>query len=228
VALAGETSRVTVTPGAALAGSQPQVLTIILRDQPDVRPARAAATLFLAPSGGRVGDSALFEAYRLGRSPEAFEALVQRHGPAVARASQRIVGNRADAEDVTQFVFLRLARWQGRFPGTLTGWLRTVSRNASLTLLRSRRRRRRYEREAAKPASVEQSDATGLDESLDAAIRQLPAPLEAAVRLRYLEGHSQQEAAQLVGCPRGTLSRRAAHGVRVLRELLGGDRAITG
>lgn len=228
VVLPGGSDRVTITPGSALAGSQPQVFTIILRDQPTHHPGRAAATLFVAPPGGRIGDSALFEAHRMGRSPEAFEALVQRHGTTVSRVCQRIVGNWTDAEDVTQFVFLRLAQWQGRFPGTLTGWLRAVSKNASLTLLRSRRRRRRHEREAAKPASTEPLDTLGLDECLDAAIRQLPATLEQAVRMRYLEGRSQQEAAQLLGCPRGTLSRRAAHGIRVLRELLVGNRAITG
>lgn len=217
-----------VTPGPVLASSQPQVLTIALHDEVGHSPAQASATLFLASRGERIGDSALFEAHRVGGSQEAFEALVQRHGPSVLRTCERIVGNRADAEDITQFVFLQLARWQGQFPGTLTGWLRAVSKNASLSLLRSKQRRRRYEREAAKPVSVEPSEASTLDETLQAAIRQLPALLEEAVRLRYLEGHSQQEAAQIVGCPRGTLSRRAAHGIRVLRELLTDVRVLTG
>ena len=229
VTLTSGANHAAVAPGPALAGRPAELLTIILRDHPGVRPAKASATLVIAPAGDRVGDSALFEAHRLGRSPEAFDALTQRHGPAVSRVCQRIVGNRADAEDVTQLVFLALAQWQARFPGPLTGWLHTVAKNASLAFLRSKARRLRHEREAAKPVRTEPADAAGtVDDDLAAAIRQLPAPLEQAVRLRYLEGWSQQEAAQIVGCPRGTLSRRAADGIRVLRELLENDPAAVG
>jgi DNA-directed RNA polymerase specialized sigma24 family protein len=42
-----------------------------------------------------------------------------------------------------------------------------------------------------------------------------------ATRLRYLEGWSQQQAAERLGCPRGTLSQRAARGVQTLRNILG-------
>ena len=196
---------------------------------PGVRPEKASTTLILTPPGERVGDSALFEAHRLGQSSEAFDTLVNRHSPAVMRASQRILGNRADAEDVTQFVFLTLAQWQLRFPGTLTGWLNTVARNASYALLRSKSRRLKHEREAARPLLSEPADSPNtLDEGLDSALGQLPAPLEQAVRLRYLDGWSQQEAAQIVGCPRGTLSRRAATGIEALRELLAVDSAAAG
>ncbi len=228
VTLTAGASHATITAGPALAGRSPEILTLIFRDHPGARPARGSATLFLAPAGERISDSALFEAHRLGKSPEAFDALVQRHGAAVTRSCQRIVGNQADAEDVTQFVFLTLAQWELRFPGTLTGWLRTVAKNASLAFLRAKSRRIRHEREVAKPVLADPPDAQSFDDNLDAAIRQLPAPLEEAVRLRYLEGWSQQEAARIVGCPRGTLSRRAAHGIQVLRELLESDRATAG
>jgi RNA polymerase sigma-70 factor (ECF subfamily) len=60
-----------------------------------------------------------------------------------------------------------------------------------------------------------------LREELDVALNQLSPPLRDAVQLRYLEGWSQAEAAQMLGCPRGTLSQRAALGVRQLRGILG-------
>jgi RNA polymerase sigma factor (sigma-70 family) len=44
--------------------------------------------------------------------------------------------------------------------------------------------------------------------------------LRDAVRLRYLEGWSQEQAAQRLGCPRGTLSQRAARGIQTLRDIL--------
>jgi len=45
--------------------------------------------------------------------------------------------------------------------------------------------------------------------------------LQQAVQLRYLEGRSQKEAAEIAGCPRGTLAQRTANGVRRLRDVLG-------
>ena len=221
---------VTITPGAALAGRTADVLTLTVRERGGTRAARvtepvtpSSATLFVVPVQ-RVGDVALFEAHRVGQSPEAFRALVQRHGAAVARLSQGIVGNRTDAEDVTQFVFLELAKRQGRFAGTLTGWLRAVARNASLAFLRSKRRRLRHEQASAKPVSAEPTRSIALDDCLIAAIAQLPAELGEAVRLRYVDGYTQQEAADIAGCPRGTLSRRAAYGIQLLRDLLEGER----
>jgi RNA polymerase sigma factor (sigma-70 family) len=57
------------------------------------------------------------------------------------------------------------------------------------------------------------------------ALERLSAPLREAVRLRYLEGWSQHEAAERLGCPRGTLSQRASAGVRQLRDVLGAEGA---
>ncbi len=177
------------------------------------------ATLFVAPPQ-RVADPVLVRAYRDGRSVEAFAILARRHEAAVARTVTRIVGNRADAQDVTQSVFTELARTRAHFPGTLTGWLRVVSRNAALAFLRAKRRRRRHELRAVRPEVVETAPPVTLDESLAVALDQLPPILAEAVRLRYLDGLTQYEAAAVVGVPRGTLSRRAAEGVRLLRELL--------
>lgn len=226
VLLPNQHSNATITAGPVLAASQPEVVTILLRDQ--FNSGSVQSTLFLIAPTGQIADKALLEAFRQGQSAEAFEALVHRYAASIGRISQQIVGNRADAEDISQYVFLRLARWQGPLPDSLAGWLRTVTRNASLTLLRSRRRRKHYERAAVKPTVIESECAIHSDERLDAAMQQLPAKLETAVRLRYLEGLSQNEAARVMGCPRGTLSRRVADGIQVLRQLLGSNRAVLG
>ena len=55
--------------------------------------------------------------------------LPQRYGSTVTRTVQRIVGNRTDAEDVSQFVFMELAKTRAKFPGTLTGWSVTIGGN---------------------------------------------------------------------------------------------------
>ena len=103
----------------------------------------------------------------------------------------------------------------------MAGWLGTVARNAAIMFLRSRSRRRRHEQRAARPVQAASEESSlELREELDAALTRLPTPLREAVRLRYLEGLSQREAAEAVGCPRGTLAQRAANGVRCLRGIL--------
>lgn len=223
VLLSAEPRPVTIVAGAAVASRTPELLTLTLREQPGVRSARPTATLFLSPVP-RIADATLFEAHRVGRSIEAFNVLVQRHWAAVAGVAVRVVGNRTDAEDIRQLVFAGLARYRGDFAGgSLVAWLRTVTRNASLSFVRGKHRRRKHELASAKPESFEPELVRGLGETLLAAVRQLPAELGEALRLRYLEGYSQQEAAEIAGCPRGTLSRRAVAGARRLREMFGDE-----
>jgi RNA polymerase sigma factor (sigma-70 family) len=104
----------------------------------------------------------------------------------------------------------------------LAGWLRTVARNTCIGLLRARSRRVRHEKKAAKPEQYQAEDEmTDLRDELESALAQLTPDLRDAVRLRYLEGWSQQQAALRLGCPRGTLSQRAARGIQHLRHILG-------
>lgn len=220
VTLTSASPVVFVSAGPVLGTRPPDVLTLTLREGPGVRPARASATVFLRPRQ-HIGDVALIEAHRVGRSAEAFDTLAGRHDARVTRLCQRILRNRADAEDVRQVVFLTLAGSRSRFSGSVAAWLRTVSRNASLGFLRAKRRRVRHEAGAAKAVAVGPSPAAGLDDAVAAALQQLPAVLMEAVRLRYLDGYTQDEAARIADCPRGTLSRRAAAGIQRLRELLG-------
>ena len=203
-----------------------EIVTLTLQAQPNEPGGPPALTVFLSQPEA-CSESALFEAYRQAKSPEAFDALVERHRPAVLRACHKILGSWHDAEDVSQLVFLALAQQHLRLQTTLAGWLNTVARNASIALLRSRRRRQRHEQGAARTAVARGEDsAYDQREELDAALQQVAAPLRDAVRLRYLEGWSQKEAARILGCPRGTLSQRAAQGLRYLRGILGidGDR----
>jgi RNA polymerase sigma factor (sigma-70 family) len=231
-AVAGEGVAV-IRPGAAHVDVVPalsslaqtnghEIATLLLKDHTQYRIAQPAATLLLAESWRGCSEAALLEAYRAGQSKEAFAALVELHRPAIFRTCYGLLGNWLDAEDVSQLVFLVLAQRHVRLQTTLRGWLRRVARNASLGLLRARRRRARHERRAARSPVAVEGDHVALRDELQAALTQLPVRLRDAVRLRYLEGWSQKEAAQLLGCPRGTVSQRAARGIRWLREILGG------
>ncbi len=206
-----------------VAMGQFEVATLTVREAELYRVDRpgARATILRATPG----EAALFQAYRIGQSAEAFNALVERHRPAVFRTCRKVLGNWADAEDVSQFVFLMLARSDVRVAQSLAAWLRKVARNAAIAFLRSRSRRHFHERQSASDRVIEEPQFGPTDE-LGSALSQLPPPLREAVRLRYLEGLSQREAAERVGCPRGTLSQRAAHGIQRLRVILAGPVAL--
>src|SRR2546428_7770957 len=95
-----------------------------------------------------MGDWELLQAYVTQHSETAFATLVQRHLNWVYSAALRQTGDRALAEDVTQAVFVLLARKAGHLrTGTLlTGWLfRTTGFVATRAMRTEYRRKRREE-----------------------------------------------------------------------------------
>jgi RNA polymerase sigma-70 factor (ECF subfamily) len=74
---------------------------------------------------------------------EAFAALVNRHRNAVVNLTYRYLGNRADAEDLAQEVFLRVHRARARWEpaAKFTTWLYRVAVNACLNEVRNRKNR---------------------------------------------------------------------------------------
>ena len=98
-----------------------------------------------------VNDMDLVREYCARQSEPAFEALVQRHIDLVYSVALRRVGNPAQAEEITQAVFIILARKaEIRLrPGTvLPAWLHEATRHVAATFLRGEIRRRNREQEA--------------------------------------------------------------------------------
>lgn len=168
-------------------------------------------------------DDAILDDFLATGSQEAFAQIASRHGAMVFRTCLRRLGNVHDAEDAAQAVFLQLARTPARAKGSLGGWLHKVAGDTAITLLRTRARRARREEEAAmrKTHSEPTPSEEPLREELDRGIARLPTRLRDAVILCYLEGHKQEEAARILGCNQGTLSRWANDGLEQLRALLG-------
>jgi RNA polymerase sigma-70 factor, ECF subfamily len=141
--------------------------------------------------------------------PNELEVLFQEHHDHVFRAAYRVTGNPVDAEDVLQTVFLRLVRRKEKLdlspsPGS---YLHRAAVNASLDLLRSRTRSRSVSIEEVAfdaPHSSEPSPETEqVDRELQNQIRRSIAMLgpKAAeiVVLKYFEGHSNLEIAEMLG-----------------------------
>jgi RNA polymerase sigma-70 factor (ECF subfamily) len=159
----------------------------------------------------------------------AYQELVARHSAAVFRRAHRLLGSRADAEDVVQEVFLKVFRAIPRVDirGSFVHWLNAITLNASLRLLdRRRRERRRHEalerhQTAAEPDSG--SDPM-LRRLLTEALDSLPPQTRVAILLRFADGHSYVEIARMTGEKESTVKMRVARGMRRVRERIGLDR----
>src|SRR5688572_13492906 len=87
-------------------------------------------------------DRALLDRFIARRDPDAFEALVRRHGPAVLAACRGVLRNRPDADDAFQATFLNLAQNARRVrTQAVGGWLVVVAHRVSCRLLSASRRR---------------------------------------------------------------------------------------
>jgi RNA polymerase sigma factor (sigma-70 family) len=168
----------------------------------------------------RLGDAELLTRYAKGRDAAAFEVLVWRHGGLVLGSARRLLGNEADAEDAFQATFLTLARKADsiRSGAALPAWLHLVT-------CRIAGRIRQQRRPAASLAGLdvpaaERSPVDDLAGVLDEEIARLPERFRRAVVLCYLEGRTAEEAAAILGVPRGTVLSRLAVARRRLRQRL--------
>lgn len=144
---------------------------------------------------------------RCGRSSARFDDLVTDHAPGVHRLARRLTGNRADAEDLTQEVFLRAFRAIDRAdPVDPAGWLHRITVNAHIDHVRRRARGpEQLTREAGEglrceaPGPEQLVVGRGLGADLEAALAELSPQSRHAVLLRDVEGLSYLEVANRLG-----------------------------
>jgi RNA polymerase sigma factor (sigma-70 family) len=168
-------------------------------------------------------DTDLLLQFARSRDAESFRQLVVRHADLVYSAAVRQLGSRTLADDVTQAVFIMLARKAGSVNGaTLAGWLVTASRLAALQALRAESRRRSREHKAAEMKTEVQTDPTGdwnrVSPLLDEALAHLSDADRSAVTLRYLEGKSVDAVALAMGISEAAAAKRIARAIARLRN----------
>jgi len=159
---------------------------------------------------------------RLG-SEEAFTAVVQKHVNLVYSAALRHVGVAAQAEEITQAVFVILARKAAALrPGAiLEAWLYETTRLTSLRFRRSERRRQLREQETYMLSELQEpsSDAVWdqLAPLLDEAMSRLGKKDRDAVMLRFFKEKSIREVAVALKVTEGAAQRRVLRAVEKLR-----------
>lgn len=158
-----------------------------------------------------------------------WQEVVETHSAKVYRLAYRLTGNKHDAEDLTQEVFVRVFRSLANFqPGTLDGWLHRITTNLFLDQAR-RRSRIRFDGMSEEAESRLPSQGPGpersfefnnLDVDIQRALEELPPDFRAAVVLCDLEGLSYDEVANALGVKLGTVRSRIHRGRSMLKEKL--------
>jgi RNA polymerase sigma-70 factor, ECF subfamily len=149
--------------------------------------------------------------------------VIESHRMDVYNASLRILGNPADAEDVTQDTFLAaLQRMSTYDPARAMGpWLRTIARNRAIDLLR--RRARSPEPEVARGESAESLAIERLEAGrVRAALALLPSRDRALLVLRYWEDQPVEAVARALGMTDGAARVALLRARRALGAVLAG------
>jgi len=161
--------------------------------------------------------------------PPTWDEIVREHSGRVYRLAFRLTGNRHDAEDLTQEVFVRVFRSLNSYsPGTFEGWLHRITTNLFLDQVRRKQRIRfdalpedAADRLAGSDPGPERTwEHNNLDYDIQRALDSLAPDFRAAVVLCDIEGLSYEEIAATLGIKLGTVRSRIHRGRAQLREAL--------
>jgi RNA polymerase sigma-70 factor (ECF subfamily) len=169
----------------------------------------------------------------------AYALLVERYTPRLHRIASRICRHPEDAADAVQETFLQavrdLKKWKPTAP--LEAWLVTItvrtaqrvdqrsnrvaSRSDSLDVPHEDGNKREVRDRSAASDPAAAAGAADTATRLAAAVAALPQKYREAVALRFQEGLSPKEIAELLGIPERTVRTHLLRGLRALRESVG-------
>ena len=156
-----------------------------------------------------------------GRLAELYAA----HAGEATRLAYLLIGDRGLAEDLVQDAFVRLA---GRFldfrdPDGFRHYLRRTVVNLANSYHRRRRVERAYlEREAVSPKHATEPDLGARDE-LWRRLQALNPKQRAAIVLRFYEDLSEEQTADALGVPKGTVKSLVSRGIEAMRRQMEGE-----
>lgn len=163
------------------------------------------------------------------QTTQSWEEIVAEHSAKVYRLAYRLTGNRQDAEDLTQDVFIRVFRSLDSYvTGNFDGWIHRITTNLFLDRVR---RKSRFRIDPFGEGAEERLTSSellpeiavhdaGFDPDIDKALAALPEDFRVAVVLCDVEGLSYEEIADVLGIKLGTVRSRIHRGRNQLRAAL--------
>ncbi|MCY1136456.1 sigma-70 family RNA polymerase sigma factor [Actinoplanes sp. Pm04-4] len=155
----------------------------------------------------------------------ALRMAYDRHGAAVLYLAQRLLGNRADAEDVTQMTFV--AAWTGRDGfdpqrGSVLGWLLGIARRKAVDRLRSMAREQRTTATVQAQQPPPEPDRTP-EQTVDRLVvadelSRLPVEQRRTLELAFFDDLTHPQIAAVTGLPLGTVKSHIRRGMANLRR----------
>ena len=182
--------------------------------------------------GSSVDDQLLLDQVVNGKDPKAFEILYAKYYPRLHHRVAHRIDSRVDAEDLTQSIFVRLWETRARYQKTRSAeaYLCAVANNAIAQHFRQKQQQRRHISIDALIESTTDSNMQREDGSAGQLPRHLPDSIlenkeirmsqkgREAVRLRFVEGLSTQQAARVAGCSVAAFYSRLERAIRALRQ----------
>ena len=170
-----------------------------------------------------LNDHELLAEYACNASEAAFATLVARYVNLVYSAARRFTGNPQHAEEITQAVFIILARKAGGLrPATvLSGWLYQVARLTAANFVKGEIRRQRREQEVYMQSTLTEPDAAAWQQiapMLEEAMGRLGETDRNAIVLRYFENKTAQEVAATLKINEAAAHKRLSRAVEKLRK----------
>ncbi len=174
----------------------------------------------------------------------AFEQLVLLYENKILNYCYRMLGNRADAEDATQEVFVKLFRFLESYTGqsAFSTWLYKIASNVCLDYLRKHKRHRAetvslhqkndegdeflLNVKADAPSPYETAQKKEAQRALAAALLKLGEEQRRVIVLRDVNGLSYEEIARITGLNEGTVKSRINRARQALKKLLEKDREL--
>lgn len=178
----------------------------------------------------------------LNTDKESFAKLYDLCAPTAFGLARRMLGNEAEAEDAVQHAFISLWNHAAEFDadkGRVSTWLYAFVRNRCIDILRRRRREKAVslnhdDESSAAPIDPPENSPT-IEDHLNGkerrqlianALRALPEPQRRVIEAAYFEGLTQQEIAEKLGEPLGTVKTRTRLGMLKLSDLLKDEAAV--
>jgi len=158
------------------------------------------------------------------RAARELDELYRAHAAEVYRYAYAVLGNSADAEDVTQTTFVNALRAleRGEHPRKPTNWLITIGHNVIRQRFRQQQSRPReieLDRDVPVAEAADDDDGPSMDD-LVRALQRIPPLQREALVLRELEGRSYKEIGAILGVSQTALETRIFRARRSLAEEL--------